>query len=73
MKTKCLYGETISNPRGMCSISKREKIAHEHSIPLVIDNTLATPYLCRPIDYGADIIVNSLTKFMAVMAIRSAA
>ncbi len=64
-KTKCLYGETISNPRGnILDIEKIAKIAHEHDIPLVIDNTFATPYLCRPIDHGADIVVHSLTKFM---------
>ena len=64
-KTKCLYGETISNPRGnVLDIEAVAKIAHEHNLPLVIDNTFATPYLCRPIDYGADIIVHSLTKFM---------
>jgi len=64
-KTKCLYGETISNPRGnILDIEAVAKIAHEHHIPLVIDNTFATPYLCRPIDYGADIVVHSLTKFM---------
>src|SRR5262245_12888635 len=64
-KTKCLYGETISNPRGnVLDIEAVAKIAHEHNIPLVIDNTFATPYLCRPIDHGADIIVHSLTKFM---------
>jgi O-acetylhomoserine (thiol)-lyase len=64
-KTKCLYAETISNPRGnILDIEAVAKIAHEHNIPLVIDNTFATPYLCRPIDYGADIVVHSLTKFM---------
>ncbi len=64
-KTKCLYGETISNPRGnVLDIEAVAKIAHEHNMPLVIDNTFATPYLCRPIDYGADIVVHSLTKFM---------
>jgi O-acetylhomoserine (thiol)-lyase len=64
-KTKCLYGETISNPRGnVLDIEAVAKIAHEHQLPLVIDNTFATPYLCRPIDYGADIVVHSLTKFM---------
>lgn len=64
-KTKCLYGETISNPRGnVLDIEAVAKIAHEHNIPLVIDNTFATPYLCRPIDFGADIVVHSLTKFM---------
>lgn len=64
-KTRCLYAETISNPRGnVLDIEAVAKIAHEHNIPLVIDNTFATPYLCRPIDYGADIVVHSLTKFM---------
>jgi O-acetylhomoserine (thiol)-lyase len=64
-KTKCLYGETISNPRGnVLDIEAVAKIAHEHGIPLMIDNTFATPYVCRPIDHGADIVVHSLTKFM---------
>jgi len=64
-KTKCLYGETISNPRGnILDIEAVAKIAHEYNLPLVIDNTFATPYLCRPIDFGADIVVHSLTKFM---------
>jgi O-acetylhomoserine (thiol)-lyase len=64
-KTKLLYGETISNPRGnVLDIEAVAKIAHAHGIPLVIDNTFATPYVCRPIDYGADIVVHSLTKFM---------
>jgi len=64
-KTKCLYGETISNPRGnVLDIEAVARIAHEHKIPLVVDNTFATPYLCRPIDFGADIVVQSLTKFM---------
>jgi O-acetylhomoserine (thiol)-lyase len=64
-KTKALYGETISNPRGnVLDIEKVAAIAHEHRLPLIIDNTFATPYLCRPIDFGADIVVHSLTKFM---------
>jgi O-acetylhomoserine (thiol)-lyase len=64
-KTKCLYGETISNPRGnVLDIEAVANIAHEHNIPLVIDNTFATPYLCRPVDYGCDVVVHSLTKFM---------
>src|SRR5512140_3197363 len=63
--TKLLYGETISNPRGnVLDIEAVAKIAHGANIPLVIDNTFATPYVCRPIDYGADIVVHSLTKFM---------
>ncbi|HYO81802.1 MAG TPA: O-acetylhomoserine aminocarboxypropyltransferase/cysteine synthase family protein [Bryobacteraceae bacterium] len=64
-KTKLLYGETISNPRGnVLDIEAVAKIAHEHNVPLMVDNTFATPYLCRPIDFGADIVVHSLTKFM---------
>jgi O-acetylhomoserine (thiol)-lyase len=64
-KTKLLYGETISNPRGnVLDIEAVAAIAHERNVPLMIDNTFATPYLCRPIDYGADIVVHSLTKFM---------
>lgn len=64
-KTRLIYGETISNPRGnVLDIEGVAKIAHEHNLPLVIDNTFASPYLCRPIDYGADIVVHSLTKFM---------
>src|SRR4051795_12082523 len=64
-KTKCLYVETISNPRGnVVDLEALAKIAHENNLPLVVDNTFATPYLCRPIEFGADIIVESLTKFM---------
>lgn len=64
-KTKFIYAETISNPWGnVLDIEAVAKIAHEHNIPLMIDNTFATPYLCRPIDFGADIVVHSLTKFM---------
>jgi O-acetylhomoserine (thiol)-lyase len=64
-KTRCLYGETISNPRGnVLDIEAVAAIAHEHNLPLMIDNTFATPYLCRPLEFGADIVVHSLTKFM---------
>jgi O-acetylhomoserine (thiol)-lyase len=64
-KTKFLYGETISNPRGnVLDIEALAKIAHEHNLPLVVDNTFASPYLCRPIDFGADIVLHSMTKFM---------
>jgi O-acetylhomoserine (thiol)-lyase len=64
-KTKFLYGETISNPRGnVLDIEKVAAIAHKHKLPLVIDNTFASPYLCRPIEHGADIVLNSLTKFI---------
>ena len=64
-KTKLLYGETISNPRSnVLDIEAVAKISHDHDIPLVMDNTFATPYVTRPIDYGADIVLHSLTKFM---------
>jgi O-acetylhomoserine (thiol)-lyase len=64
-KTRCLYGETIANPRmNILDIEKVAAIAHENNIPLVIDNTMASPYLCRPIDHGADIVVHSATKFI---------
>jgi O-acetylhomoserine (thiol)-lyase len=64
-KTRCLYGETIANPRmNILDIENVAKIAHEHNIPLVVDNTMASPYLCRPIEYGADIVVHSATKFL---------
>jgi O-acetylhomoserine (thiol)-lyase len=64
-QTKLLYGETVSNPRGnVLDIAAVAKIAHEHNLPLVIDNTFASPFLCRPIDHGADIVVQSLTKFL---------
>jgi len=64
-KTRLLYAETLSNPRGnILDIEAVAKIASDHHLPLVIDNTFASPYLCRPIDYGAHIVVHSLTKFM---------
>ena len=64
-KTRALYGETIGNPRG--SILDQEKLAAlaaSHKIPLIIDNTFATPYLCRPMEHGATIVVYSATKFI---------
>ena len=64
-KTRLIYGETISNPRSnVLDIEAVAKIAHENGVPLVIDNTFATPYVTRPIDHGADVVVHSLTKFM---------
>jgi O-acetylhomoserine (thiol)-lyase len=64
-KTKMLYAETIGNPRcNVLDIEAVAKIAHERGIPLVIDNTFATPYVTRPIDFGADVVLHSLTKFM---------
>ena len=63
--TKCLYAETLGNPNSdVIDISAIAEIAHAHGIPLIIDNTFATPYLCRPIEYGADIVVHSATKFI---------
>jgi O-acetylhomoserine (thiol)-lyase len=64
-KTKALYGETIGNPRiNVLDIAALAEIAHEAGVPLIVDNTFATPYLCRPIEHGADIVVHSATKFI---------
>jgi O-acetylhomoserine (thiol)-lyase len=64
-KTKALFAETISNPLGnVLDIEAVSKIARGAGVPLVIDNTFATPYLCRPFDFGADIVVHSATKFI---------
>ncbi len=63
--TKALYGEIIGNPKGdVLDVAGVAAVAHENGIPLIVDNTLATPYLCRPIEHGADIVVHSLTKFI---------
>ena len=63
--TKALYIETLGNPNSNAiDIEKIAAIAHKHGIPLVVDNTFATPYLVRPIEYGADIVVHSATKFI---------
>ncbi len=64
-KTKILYAETIGNPRAdVLDIATVAGIAHDHGLPLMVDNTFATPYLCRPIEHGADIVVHSATKFI---------
>lgn len=64
-KTKALYIETLGNPNSdVVDIESVARIAHRHKIPLVVDNTFATPYLVRPIEYGADIVVHSATKFI---------
>jgi len=64
-RTRALYGETIGNPRGdLLDIRAVADIAHEAGVPLVIDSTFATPYLCRPFEHGADIVVHSATKFI---------
>jgi O-acetylhomoserine (thiol)-lyase len=63
--TKAIYGETISNPRGnVLDIAAVAKIAAEANVPFLIDNTFASPYLCRPIEHGANIVLHSLTKFL---------
>ncbi|WP_219836264.1 homocysteine synthase [Paenibacillus sp. R14(2021)] len=64
-KTKALFAETIGNPKGdILDIEAVASIAHKHGIPLIIDNTFPSPYLCRPIEHGADIVVHSATKFI---------
>ena len=64
-KTKALYCESIGNPLGnIIDLKELSDIAHKHGIPLIVDNTVPTPYLCRPIDFGADIVIHSLTKYM---------
>ena len=63
--TKCVFGETIANPAlTVLDIEKFAKAAHSHGVPLIVDNTFATPVLCRPFDFGADIVVHSTTKYM---------
>jgi len=64
-KTKALFGETVGNPGcDILDIERYAAMAHQHGIPLVVDNTFATPYLCRPIEHGADIVIHSATKFI---------
>lgn len=63
--TKCIFGETITNPT--CSVldfEKFAKLAHEHGVPLIVDNTFATPVNCRPFEFGADIVTHSTTKYI---------
>ncbi len=65
-KTKCLYTETIGNPSiNVADIEPLAKLAHKYGIPLIVDNTVATPYLCRPFEFGADIVVHSTTKYLS--------
>ena len=64
-KTRAIYIESFANPGGIVvDIEAIAKIAHSHGVPLIVDNTLATPYLLRPIEHGADIVIHSLTKFI---------
>jgi O-acetylhomoserine (thiol)-lyase len=63
--TRAFYGETIGNPKGdVLDIPGISGVAHAHHVPLIVDSTLATPYLCRPLEHGADIVVHSATKFI---------
>ncbi|HWE83017.1 MAG TPA: O-acetylhomoserine aminocarboxypropyltransferase/cysteine synthase family protein [Gaiellaceae bacterium] len=63
--TKAFFGETIGNPGGnVLDLEAVASVAHEHEVPLIVDNTFATPYLCRPIEWGADIVIHSATKFI---------
>lgn len=63
--TKCVFGETVSNPSGaILDISKFAKIAHKNGVPLIVDNTFPTPVLCRPFEFGCDIVTHATTKYM---------
>lgn len=65
-QTRLLLGESISNPRGqVLDVAAVGQVAHAHGVPLVVDNTLATPYLLRPLEHGADVVVHSASKFLA--------
>jgi O-acetylhomoserine (thiol)-lyase len=64
-KTKAVYCETIGNPLGnITDLAALATVAHAHGVPLIVDNTVASPYLCRPFEHGADIVVHSLTKYL---------
>jgi O-acetylhomoserine (thiol)-lyase len=64
-RTRAIYCESVGNPAGnICDIEELARVAHKHGLPLIVDNTVATPILLRPIEYGADIVVHSLTKFL---------
>ncbi len=63
--TKAVFGETIANPAlKVFDIERFARLAHEHNVPLIVDNTFATPVLCKPFDFGADIVIHSTTKYM---------
>jgi len=63
--TKAIFCESIGNPAGnIVDLEKLAEIAHKHGVPLMVDNTVATPFLCRPFDFGADIVIHSLTKYI---------
>ena len=63
--TKCVFGETVSNPSGcILDIAKFAKVAHKNGVPLIVDNTFPTPILCRPFEFGADIVTHATTKYI---------
>lgn len=65
-KTRCIFIELLSNPAlNIIDIEKVAEVAHKHKIPLIVDNTIPSPYLCRPIEWGADIVVHSTTKYIS--------
>src|ERR1700723_3697719 len=64
-KTRAIFCESVGNPAGnICDIEALARVAHKHGVPLIVDNTVATPILLRPFDYGADVVIHSLTKFL---------
>ena len=64
-RTRAVFCESIGNPAGnVVDIERLAQVAHKHGVPLIVDNTVATPYLCRPIDFGADIVIHALTKYI---------
>jgi len=64
-KTRAVFCESIGNPAGnIVNLKKLAEIAHKHGIPLIVDNTVATPFLCKPFELGADIVIHSLTKYI---------
>lgn len=64
-KTRAFFCESCSNPAlQICDLELISKSAHDNGVPLIVDSTFSTPYLCRPLDYGADIVVSSLTKWI---------
>jgi len=64
-RTKAIFVESLGNPQGnITDITAMAEVAHHHGIPLIVDNTVPSPYLCRPIEHGADIVVQSLTKYL---------
>src|SRR6202007_1002343 len=64
-RTKLLYTQIIANPAGtVADLERLAGVAHAAGVPLVVDSTLASPYLCRPLDFGADVVIHSATKFL---------